>query len=193
MPAGNNATCRATFRCFIFFCFCSLAGHLSFAAGYKSFFAKDTSDPLIKEYKTDEMTFLKKYGRDDSSSALIYFYFAKRSKTKSMVLLALSTSAAVGLFSAVVLASYPNANNPDDFADAFAFLWLALSIYAVATFTIIGIVRLIKYSRKKLLHHLKNYFDGVPIPPNIARSRAFQKLVFLQHHLVPRRNVFPRD
>jgi len=193
MSARNNPACRATFRCFIFFCFCSLAGHLSFAAGYKSFFAKDTSGPLVKEYKIDQMTFLKKYGRDDSSSALIYFYFAKRSKTKSMVLMALSASAMVGLFSAIELANSPQTNNPDDFADAFAFLWLALSIYAVATFTTIGIVRLIKYSRKKLLHHLKNYFDGNPIPPNIARSKAFQKLVFLQHRLVPRRNVFPRD
>ena len=94
--------------------------------------------------------FLLLYDRDDTSRALIEYYFAHRAHPGN-------------LFKNV---------EPDLYLGAVALM---------VTVTALGSPLMIywgsKFSRKKLLMQLKNYFDGKPIPGTIARSSLFIKAV----------------
>jgi hypothetical protein len=94
--------------------------------------------------------FLLYYGREDTSRALIEYYFAHRAHPGN-------------LFRNV---------EPDMYLGA-----VALMVTVMAVGSPLMIYWGSKFSRKKLLIQLKNYFDGGHVPRSIARDPLFIKAV----------------
>ena len=142
----------------------------------------------IKFYDTtvapNKEEFLHEYGRDDSSRALIQFYFAKRNKGKKMLVipasisLGLETLIAVAAISASNSKSPSTSNQPNRDAPPIGFFMFFI-LCPIVPFLIMGGRMLYKYSPKKLLAQLDNYYAGKAIPKWISKSRLFKK--FLQY------------
>jgi len=160
---------------FIFFL--SLSFNLSFATGFTPVNVGDTLEQPVKEHKLTREQFLEKYGRDDSSRAFINFYFTKRKKSEKMILISLATLIVLSIFAAVVFSNYSDRypDRVDDYGAVSLIIFFGGGIYAASAFLITGIVRLMIYSRKKLLNLLKDYHAGHSFPSRITRSRAFAK------------------
>ncbi len=99
-------------------------------------------------YRMDRREFLFHYGRDDSSRALINFYFSHREHPKGVLQ---PTQGDVGMLFGELI---------------------ALAAITVICFPLI-VVWWVKFSRKRLLRQLKDYFSGKPIPRSIAKKRLY--------------------
>jgi hypothetical protein len=130
----------------------------------------DTSGPLTKPSHLNRTEFMCKYGKDDTSRALIAFFFRKRSVGKKFILypLVLVFAGAIGL--TIYLTYYVV---PAGFGWPFIFLSVQL-IALTFIFSIIGAMVLIKHSRKKLLSLLNKYNEGRSIPDQIKKNSFFK-------------------
>jgi hypothetical protein len=118
-----------------------------------------------KPYKINEQQFMEKYGTDDSSRALIRYFFHHR----SVGLRFLFIPPGAGLIiSAVVILSRVCLN-------WLLFLYLCVAAEAVFVLMIIGGVYLLRYTRKKLLRLLLQYHSGGSIRRRIAQNHYFIK------------------
>ncbi len=108
----------------------------------------DTSVPK-QEYKLSKEEFLEKYGRDDSSRALIKFYFFNRNLHYS--------------------------NPRVFFQDPALFLGgLILLIAVIPIVTIYEMALRLKFTRKKLLRQLQSYNRGNAIPEWITKNSFYK-------------------
>lgn len=114
---------------------------------------------------------MAQYGRDDTSKALIHYFFDKRSKASRMIYVPLIIDGLAGIvlgiagaFTTVSMA-YP----------------LALLVFILAattvTILIVGAVYLLKYSRKKLFRLINRYQTGGSIPKKIKANKYFKTLL----------------
>jgi hypothetical protein len=130
----------------------------------------DTTDPLFMPYHLNRIEFLNKYGKDDTSRALISFYFHKRSLGRKLIffpfILDLVALAGFWLYFTYVTAP----------ADGWAFTFFSIGFIAsMAIFSIIGGIVLLTHSRKKLLQLLNEYNRGRSIPDAIRSNSYFKK------------------
>ena len=125
-----------------------------------------------KEFKLNKKEFLEKYGKDDSSSALIKFFFQKR---KLGAIGAFTNGPFASFFiTAAVVAGSSNSNNDGRKAVLIAsYAFLALTV----TFLVLSIVMLIKHTRKELLMQLHNYNAGQAIPKKISESHLYKRIL----------------
>ena len=170
-------------KTFTLICICIFCFKYSFATVLLPKKLTDTSiNPTNKISLTKEY-FLDKYGSDDSSRALIKFYFSKRSKSKKLILIPSSISTALAALFAVAAISENNGNSqstptvhkidtPGTTGPLIFFLCTAL------LFTIIGSRILNKYSPKMLLISLENYRRGKHIRRWISASASFKKFLY---------------
>jgi hypothetical protein len=163
----------------IFFCF---AMEFSFGAYLPSLPPEDSTVPQ-KAYKMEKKGFLERYGRDDSSKALIYFYFRKRKVNKNIFFpgAALGLAAGIGYFPVNNLPDIGEFNTADYKGGNKIFLVLGIFCLAAAgiPLLLVGGSLWMHYSRKKLLKLLNDHFNGRSIPAGIARNKSFK--YYLEH------------
>jgi hypothetical protein len=126
---------------------------------------------LKNNYKLNEADFLKTNGRDDSSKALIKYFFYKRKSSKEMIYIPLTAGFLITAGIGIASIFTPIAFNP-----GFVIL-LGLTGASILVLEIVGISRLLMVSRKRLSRILNNYFQVKSIPRRIVRSKAFNAFV----------------
>ena len=156
---------------FMFFVF-SFTASYSFAA---SFPRLDTTLHLRKPHKLNKQQFLDRHGADDSSRALIQYYFPKRKAAVRKIVESSGLLVLAGVLSIVV---FSKGNGVEDgLGDFFVLLFLLSSAYVSAAFFIVNGVLLMLRSRKQLYNMLQSYHNGKGLPRNISRKKSFLRLV----------------
>jgi len=124
--------------------------------------SKDTVRPVPKEYKLREEQFYSSYGRDDSSRALINYYFYERNNAKRMTL-----GGAITLVLSLLITGLLIVNNPspppgtlDNYTEGGIIVFFGLTFYGSLALIITGTIRWAIFSRKKLFRLLKNYYSA---------------------------------
>jgi len=155
-----------------------LCSHDKAAASFPNFRVVDTViDRPVYALTRDE--FLTKYGRDDSSKALINFFFERRSPQAGMIGggSVLTAGGTIGLVAAVNGVN----DRSNDLGQQLNDLWLAIlagiALGAGIALVSVGISLGSRYSKKRLLRLLDNYFAGSPMPRGIARNTMFRAFV----------------
>ncbi|MBS1573939.1 MAG: hypothetical protein JST09_01445 [Bacteroidetes bacterium] len=152
--------------------------------------------PGKKEHKLNKENFIKEYGRDDSSKAMIRYFFLRRSYGKRMIFVPLGIGVLTSPFIIIPLSKNRNAQNDglvrDDYGAIFLVFILAALSGAILALSINGCIMLAIYSRKKLLRILYNYFNGTPLPKRIVKTKLFSMLLKgdLKKHKEPPPNPF---
>ena len=158
-------------------------------------YVHDTSIIISKNnYRLSEAEFLKKYGRDDSSRALIQYYFYKRGKEKKILFVPLATAASAATTIGIVSIFTSLSLSVSSLIGFFAVFLLTVASLAILSLCITGTMMLIFNGRKKLLVRLNNYYSGGHIPVHLARSKIFHQLLktgkvanrHLIHHFLKR-------
>jgi len=151
----------------------------SFATDIISDNARDPIGTGVKDYKLNREQFLESYGRDDSSRALIDYYFHKRNNAKKLAIAGFILGIVSLVIAGLVISSSPS-NGPsngvvDDSGEVAVVLLLVQTFYGSIALIVTGVAIWIIYSRKKLLKLLEKYFLGKSIPPHIARNHLFNQ------------------
>lgn len=136
------------------------------------------SSILTKEYQQSKQYFLDKYGKDDSSRALIEFFFKRRHSGKLQTFIWTGVGAASGIFFDTVV---ENGSGP--FIGGYGFfigLLIACLIWTAIGGVLAGIFVWIKYSRRRLLVLLNKYNNGKGMPKNIITKQKYIKELQLQ-------------
>jgi hypothetical protein len=159
---------------FLFIGFCISA---SGASGLpRSALLKDTSIINKNLYKLNEGQFMDRYGTDDSSRALIHFFFSKRTKSFQYILIPLAIDAIagilIGIFGPLVMAGA-------GYIGYLLILIITGLVGVTITLSILGGATLIKYSRKKLFRLLTIYHAGGSIRKHISGTAYFKKLLLV--------------
>ena len=151
--------------------FCCTA-ELSFAA---AFIIPPPEDSTLerKAYELNWKEFLEKYGRDDSSRALINLFFHKREIGVPNAGIGAPMLLAGGI--GLGITSNKLENGTGSWNTLGQALLFTLILGAGAALFSVGMSFLGKYSRKKLLKLLDGYFAGKPLPRGITKNRAFRK------------------
>lgn len=143
----------------------------AFVYSNKSFASIQSSTNIRpKPWKVTEQQFLNKYGKDDSSRALIHYYFERRKVYKNRTILFTGISGVSGiLFGALI-------ERPGVSALGAILLGIPLlvGLWFFGFAIIIEAVRWIRTSRKALFKMLKNFENEKRIPKRISSNRRFQ-------------------
>jgi hypothetical protein len=161
---------------FLLLGFFLLVFQLSFATAFTSPETKDTTGPVLNDYQLNREQFYATYGRDDSSRALISFYFHKRNNAKKLTFVGFIMATLSILFINVFIANNSSVQGTGDaVAGTLLVNFVGLISAASLVLMITGIVRWVIFSRKKLLRLLNDYFAGRSIPSHISKSKLFNK------------------
>ncbi|MES1198247.1 MAG: hypothetical protein ABUL41_03120 [Chitinophagaceae bacterium] len=117
-----------------------------------------------KPWKISHQQFLDQYGSDDTSKAIINYYFRKHDKAqKNLFVNTLITSGAIILYVTEIATS--------SVSTGITFGSLVVgSALLFGTFALMNVINLIYFSRKKLYKELKNYFGDKKIPSSLKRG-----------------------
>ncbi|RYY21124.1 MAG: hypothetical protein EOP41_08515 [Sphingobacteriaceae bacterium] len=120
-------------------------------------------------YQHPQQYFLDHYGTDDSTKALVNYYFKRRRGA--------AVETVVGLVFTSGIISGVSGSNASFFIIVFA------PVIFISTFLIIdGSVTRLIYTRRKLLHLLADYQSGKHLPRKITRNRYYKREL---------RNIYP--
>lgn len=127
----------------------------------------DTSTVPKKEFKLNKKEFLAKYGTDDTSIALIRYWFLSRSLNNLLVFGSGTVFAASGTGLTISLLQSP----PGEFNGAVGGQIFLGIVAGISGFILISAgYYLIKWSRKKLLQVLRNHQSNQPLPVTIQKK-----------------------
>ena len=135
-----------------------------------------TNDPdssiTVTDYKHSHQFFLDKYGTDDTTKALINYFFRERKNAFYETVLPV---VAVGV-SALLLNALGNVNIKEDTGGAglLVALPLAVVIFEAPVYFIDGQIRWLRFSRKRLLSFLTSYNFGNSLTHRITRRKVFK-------------------
>lgn len=137
---------------------------------------KDTAI-LPKAARLSQQQFLDAYGTNDTSCALIQYYFKRNKKAKRDVLI----RSIVGIGAGVAFDQIIMGGSGGDALGALAIgLLLGSVIYVGAFVVLLGIFKWIHFSRQRLAVQLQRYRNGTPLPGFIIRNRIFQKFLAVE-------------
>lgn len=153
-------------------------GNYSFASSIPCFVVADTVIDHAP-YALTQDEFIAQYGRDDSSKALINFFFQKRSRAQNTVGggAVVTVLAAVGLGVSVHAANTKTNDIGNELASIFAVAIASIALGAGIAVVTVGAALWGRYSKKRLLILLKDYFAGKPMARGIAKNRMFRGFV----------------
>lgn len=134
--------------------------------------AATIQDTAIKLKPKSQAWFHSKYGKDDTSKAIIDYFFLKRSNKKIPLLLSASTTLAIGI--AALLREKPA--NPSIYAFANDF-GLAMGAIISISLTLIFLLDYFSYSKKQLIKTLMQYQNGSGLPKRLKRSASWKKFI----------------
>jgi len=138
----------------------------------------DTIPSDKNDYKINRKEFLENYGKDDTSRALINFYFIKRNRAITLTFIGGGGS----VIANIALNSFLNSNSVASLGDLIVgYGLLNLSVAVAFTLLVIGMVRWLVFSRRKLLSILRNYNLSKGVSRNILKSRSFKRQLSLEH------------
>ncbi len=162
----------------LWLCVFVFACQISFASGMQLRQQADTIAPVATHH-LGRKGFLENYGKDDSSRALINFYFGKRRSTTKIALIGVTLAVVAVLLALITTAVSKTGQSQNETAWDNFFVAVFVVFFAEGSIALLitGAVRSAIYSKRKLLRLLKNYFSGHPIPPGITKSRAFISLI----------------
>jgi len=123
------------------------------------------------EYKLSKPEFIQRYGKDDSSKALIRFYFHKRERAQKMIFIPVIAGSVTAAFIAVAAS---NSSNNSGYEEFFFYEFMSLIVTAALVLTLTGVVRCLLFTRRKLLLRLRQYEAERYIPENITASKLFK-------------------
>ena len=132
--------------------------------------AFDTTINISKPYKMNEHEFLRLLGKDDSSRAMISLFFNKRKKAKSMIFIPLAIAVIFGITYGI----FASAGTLKS-ASYLVFIPGFIAAGVAIVLGIIGTIYLLKYSRKRLYHILRDYESGKPMPHKIVYKNPYFK------------------
>lgn len=121
---------------------------------------KDTSLP--QTYNLNRQEFLAKYGTDDSSKALISYWFGRRSSSKYLSIAGAVTAGS----GAIALSSVKS----DSLGGLFSKGVFAMAIATGVLTLVLSLTNFLFFSRKKLLGLLKDYHKGKPLSKKLKRK-----------------------
>jgi hypothetical protein len=136
-------------------------------------FSKNDTSHTGKPYKISKQKFLARYGKDDSSRALIRYYFSKRKGLRNSALLYTALAGAGYL----ILNAIVTQASGRDVAVTGTGVFAVLLGTALALAAPIVAYRWLRTSRKRLFSMLTDYKMGMPIPEKIIRSSSFQRFL----------------
>jgi hypothetical protein len=122
---------------------------------------KDTSQ-IPQTHSLNRQQFLTNYGTDDTSSALINYWFGRRSASKYMSIVGTVT---VGLGTISL-----NSVKSDSLGGLFSKGVFALAIVTGVIILLLSFTRFLLFSRKKLLRALKDYHNGKPLSKKLKNK-----------------------
>ncbi|MEJ7693187.1 hypothetical protein [Daejeonella sp.] len=128
-------------------------------------------------YKQSRQYFLDNYGKDDSTRALINYFFKRRKEAfYETVVPPVTGGLAVVLLAKVV--DQINTDFANGKATGLSFIVIGVPLLKViivsSTALIDGQIKWLVFNRKKLLTVLTDYHSGKPLPKKIKRRRAFK-------------------
>lgn len=132
------------------------------------------ADTFPTSHHLSQQQFLEKYGTDDTSRALIRFYF-RRNKIFKLNTLIFGTA---GLVAGIVFDRFIVNGTPARGGILVGLaigITLGLFIYMCAIVTAFSVFYWVRFSRKNLLKQLRKYKSGKPLLKRISRSILFQK------------------
>lgn len=138
---------------------------------------KNSSDTSVDQssYKKSKPYFLEHYGKDDSTKALINYFFVKRKTAFYQTVIPI----VVGGGLIILLARALNRNNLPPSKDDYAGILLggaAVSVGLQSAGQIIdGQIKWLVFNRRRLLKTLVDYNTGKPLPKRITRRKQFRK------------------
>lgn len=142
-----------------YFLLCCLFSYQSMAAVP---FSTDSSIHP-KPWKLSQQQFIEQYGNNDTSKALINFYFLRNKRAKQVGVV----MTGLGLLTAIGIAKITTTSNHNNRAYSYAFLLalgLAMLGFAIGMVILFDILILLRFSRKNLYKILQNYSAGKPFP-----------------------------
>lgn len=132
------------------------------------------SAQIKKLYKLSEEEFLNKYGKDDSSRALIRYYFQRRKAFKKAGLISAGIAGVSGILFQVLIMDSSGGSALGSLALGFS---LMLSLWGFGIATLFLIVKWLKMSRRYLFKLIKKYNAGKGIPKRMTSQLLFEKFL----------------
>ena len=130
-----------------------------------------------KAYKMNKKSFLDLFGKDDSSKALIQFYYRQRlNGTRFLAIgIPVTIGSAFGFGAAMDKVNNDKIGSLDDtINNAFIAGVVGLLLGLGVAFILVGAPFWMKYFRKRLYRQLQNYFVGHHISSRIAKNHMFR-------------------
>lgn len=126
-----------------------------------------------KEFHLSQQQFLEKYGNDDTSRALIRYYFRRTIGAKRNTII----FGSAGLLSSIAFDRLIVNGTPsrEPLVGIGFVLFLGLMIYVSAIIVLLSILIWILFSKKTLMKQLQKYRTGTPMPNRIKRNFSFKK------------------
>lgn len=135
------------------------------------------SDSLPPVSKFSETEFTARYGTDDSSIALVNYFFLKRKKAGTRMIWSGALSAAV-ITATAILSEDLGEGEPAALRGVFLIVIATPLIATFTTFFIKAFVnRFFSYSKKRLYRVLMDYHNGKGIPLRIKKDILFRQFV----------------
>jgi len=159
---------------YLFLILSLLVFQFSFAAAFSLNTQSDTI-PSAKSHRLKKDQFYKIYGTDDSSRALIDYFFSKRKEG------VIGTFISIGAI--VVDLIYFGTYSPSSQTDVTAPVSALIGLVLFPITLVVSVVMWTSFSRKKLLHYLKDYHAGKPLPDRIINDELYDK--FLHKEISP--------
>jgi hypothetical protein len=138
------------------------------ASANKQVFAIDSSK---KPYDLSEQEFLSKYGNDDTSRALIRYYFQRKKVSAKTGLIAGGTAGGLGILAFIYS---QNDNGLDNLGTA---ILLGIGIVTFAFIGVLSAAIYLKTSKKSLYKLIRGYHAGRKIPKKITWRPLFKKFL----------------
>jgi hypothetical protein len=127
-----------------------------------------------KPWKITEQQFLDQYGKDDSSRALIHYYFEKRNLYKKRTIVFAGISGISGILFEVFVGNFGSASA----LKAIVFgIPLLVGLWGYGILMLMELGRWIGKPRKALFKVVGDYISGRRIPKRIKDSRRFRQFL----------------
>lgn len=134
---------------------------------------------VSKPWKLTEQQFLDQYGKDDSSRALIRFYFERRKTSRKASFWFSGGAAVFGLTTQAVVTGNNGGRGDDNLGGGLLFLFAGLFLFAIVA--VVAIVKWISRTKKYLFKLVNRYNGNKGVPKRIATHELFQKFLKEEH------------
>lgn len=128
-----------------------------------------------RNYRLTEQQFLEQYGANDTSRALIQYYFEQRKRATIATLVSGIIGGGTGIAFDNGIRKPRVANAPDVGGGFYGQIFLVILITAAGTVFLVEAFNWLRFSRKRLLKLIQKQRAGKSLPPLLFQNSAFRK------------------